>query len=67
MLLEEIFGGPQHCINEIIWAYDYGARSRRRWSAKHDNIYWFAKNPENYVFNHDAIGPHSLYGAIVGA
>ena len=55
LLLEEIFGGPQHCINEIIWAYDYGARSRRRWSAKHDNIYWFAKNPENYVFNHDAI------------
>lgn len=55
LLLEEIFGGPQHCINEIIWAYDYGARSKSRWSAKHDNIYWFAKNPNDYVFNHDAI------------
>ncbi|MGI9307501.1 MAG: DNA-methyltransferase [Gammaproteobacteria bacterium] len=53
LLLEEIFGGPAHCINEIIWAYDFGARSKNRWSAKHDNIYWFAKNPKNYVFNYD--------------
>lgn len=55
LLLEEIFGGPQHCINEIIWAYDYGARSKKRWSSKHDNIYWFAKNPGDYIFNYDAI------------
>ena len=55
MLLEEIFGGAAHCINEIIWAYDYGARSKSRWSAKHDNIYWFAKDPENYIFNYGDI------------
>ena len=55
LLLEEIFGGPTHCINEIIWAYDYGARSKSRWSAKHDNIYWFAKDPDDYIFNYDAI------------
>lgn len=52
MLLEEIFGGAEHCINEIIWAYDFGARSKSRWSAKHDNIFWFAKNRKNYVFNY---------------
>ncbi len=55
MLLEKIFGGAQHCINEIIWAYDYGARSKSKWATKHDNIYWFAKDPHNYIFNYDAI------------
>ena len=54
LMLEEIFGGPRHCINEIIWAYDFGARAKTRWPAKHDNIYWFAKDPKNFVFNHDA-------------
>ena len=55
LLLEEIFGGPKHCINEIIWAYDFGARSKKKWPAKHDNIYWFAKDPANYIFNFEAI------------
>jgi site-specific DNA-methyltransferase (adenine-specific) len=41
--------------NEIIWAYDYGGRSRSRWPAKHDNILWYAKNPDDYTFNFDAI------------
>lgn len=52
--LDQIFGRPSF-INEIIWAYDYGARSKRRWSAKHDNILWYAKDPENYVFNYEDI------------
>ncbi len=55
LLLEAVFGGAHHCINEIIWAYDYGARSTRRWSPKHDTIYWFAKNPDDYIFNYDEI------------
>ncbi|MCX7741043.1 MAG: site-specific DNA-methyltransferase, partial [Meiothermus sp.] len=41
--------------NEIIWAYDYGGRSRRRWPAKHDTILWYAKNPHQYTFNYEAI------------
>lgn len=40
-------------MNEIIWAYDYGARSKNKWPAKHDNILWFCKNPDNYIFNYD--------------
>ena len=55
LLLEEVFGGAEHCINEIIWVYDFGARSKSRWSAKHDNIYWFAKDPGNYIFNYEQI------------
>lgn len=52
--LDEIFG-RESFMNEIIWAYDYGARSRSRWPAKHDNILWYAKNPGRYTFNYDAI------------
>lgn len=54
VLLDEIFG-RESFINEIIWAYDYGARATRRWSAKHDNILWYAKEPESYTFNYDEI------------
>jgi site-specific DNA-methyltransferase (adenine-specific) len=54
ILLDEIFG--RECfLNEIIWAYDYGARTRKKWPPKHDNILWYAKDPENYIFNYDAI------------
>ena len=52
ILLDRIFG-RESFLNEIIWAYDYGARSKSRWSAKHDNILWYAKDPENYIFNYD--------------
>jgi site-specific DNA-methyltransferase (adenine-specific) len=51
VLLDEVFG-RESFMNEIIWAYDYGARSRNRWPAKHDNILWYAKNPEAYTFNY---------------
>jgi site-specific DNA-methyltransferase (adenine-specific) len=54
ILLDEIFG-RESFINEIIWAYDYGARTRKRWPPKHDNILWYAKDPENYVFNYEEI------------
>ena len=52
VLLDRIFG--RDCfMNEIIWAYDYGARSKKRWSAKHDNILWYVKDSKNYTFNFD--------------
>ena len=49
--LDKIFGRDSF-INEIIWAYDYGARSKSRWSAKHDTIFWYAKKPDDYVYNY---------------
>ena len=57
VLLDEVFGrgnaaeGRGCFQNEIIWAYDYGARSKKRWPAKHDNILWYTKDPERYTFN----------------
>jgi len=52
VLLDSIFGRSSF-INEIIWAYDYGGRSKKKWSTKHDNILWYAKNPKSYTFNFD--------------
>lgn len=49
VLADQVFG--RDCfMNEIIWAYDYGARSKSRWSAKHDNILWYVRDPEQYTF-----------------
>ncbi len=67
ILLDQIFG--RECfINEIIWSYDYGARSKKRWSAKHDTIFWYANDPKHYTFNYDAIDriPYMAPG-LVGA
>jgi DNA modification methylase len=52
--LDRLFGRASF-LGEIIWAYDYGARSRRRWPAKHDNILWYAKDPRRYCFDYEAI------------
>jgi len=50
IMLDEIFS--RECFqNEIIWAYDYGARPTKRWPAKHDNILWYTRDPERYTFN----------------
>ena len=54
ILLDEIFG-RESFLNEIIWAYDYGARSRKRWSSKHDNILWYAKDPQRYTYHYKDI------------
>ena len=53
VVLDGIFGRASF-MNEIVWAYDYGARSRTRWSPKHDNILWYAKDPARYTFDLDA-------------
>jgi len=54
ILLDQIFGRGSF-LNEIIWAYDYGARTRKKWPPKHDNILWYAKDPYNYIYNVDAV------------
>jgi len=54
ILLDQIFG-RESFLNEIIWAYDYGARTKKKWPPKHDNILWYAKDPDHYTYNVDAI------------
>jgi site-specific DNA-methyltransferase (adenine-specific) len=54
LLLDEIFG--RECfLNEIVWAYDYGARTRRRWPAKHDTILVYVKIADDYHFDSDEV------------
>ena len=54
IFLDHLFG-RESFMNEIIWAYDCDARSGRRWSSKHDTIFWYAKNPNRYTCNYDEI------------
>ena len=54
LLLDELFG--RECfLNEIIWAYDYGARAKRKWPAKHDTILVYVKDPVAYYFDSEAV------------
>jgi len=54
LLLDELFG--RECfLNELIWAYDYGGKPRRRWPAKHDTILVYVKDPERYFFDCEAV------------
>ncbi len=47
--------GRRSFMNEIIWSYDYGGRPKNRWPAKHDTILWYALDPDDYVFDSDAM------------
>lgn len=50
VLLDALFG--RECfLNEIIWAYDYGAKSKNRWPTKHDTILVYVRNPAKYHFD----------------
>lgn len=54
IVLDSIFG--RECfLNEVIWAYDYGARTTKKWPPKHDNILVYVKDPHHYTFNAEAI------------
>jgi site-specific DNA-methyltransferase (adenine-specific) len=68
LLLDEIFG--RECfLNELIWAYDYGARAKRRWPAKHDTILVYVKSPSTYFFDCDDVDrePYMAPGLVTAA
>ncbi len=47
--------GRDAFLNEIVWAYDYGARSRRRWPSKHDVLLWYARDPRRYTVRYEDV------------
>jgi len=54
VLLDALFG--RECfLNEIIWAYDYGAKSKNRWPTKHDTILVYVKDPARYYFDSTSV------------
>jgi site-specific DNA-methyltransferase (adenine-specific) len=68
VMLDGIFG--RDCfLNEIIWAYDYGARPRRRWPAKHDVILVYVRDPRHYHFDNEAVDriPYMAPGLVTAA
>jgi site-specific DNA-methyltransferase (adenine-specific) len=67
LLLDDLFG-REAFLNEIIWAYDYGAKPRRRWPAKHDTILAYVRTPGAHHFDADAVDrePYMAPG-LVGA
>jgi site-specific DNA-methyltransferase (adenine-specific) len=54
VVLDALFG-RESFLNEIIWAYDYGARATKKWPAKHDTILVYVKNPEQYYFDNASV------------
>jgi site-specific DNA-methyltransferase (adenine-specific) len=52
--LDALFGRDSF-LNEIIWAYDYGARATRKWPSKHDTILVYVKDPARYYFDNAAV------------
>ena len=54
VLLDGLFG-KENFLNEIIWAYDYGGKSKSRWPSKHDTILVYVKDINDYYFNSEAV------------
>jgi site-specific DNA-methyltransferase (adenine-specific) len=54
VLLDALFG-PDCFLNEIIWAYDYGGKSKSRWPSKHDTILVYVRDPENFYFDSESV------------
>jgi site-specific DNA-methyltransferase (adenine-specific) len=68
VLLDRIFG--RDCfVNELIWAYDYGAKPRRRWPAKHDTILMYSRTPDGHLFDAEAVErePYMAPGLVTAA
>jgi site-specific DNA-methyltransferase (adenine-specific) len=54
VLLDALFGSDCF-LNEIIWAYDYGGKSKSRWPSKHDTILVYVKDPSKYYFDSESV------------
>ncbi|MCX6502000.1 MAG: site-specific DNA-methyltransferase [Microbacterium sp.] len=54
VMMDALFGRDRF-LNELIWAYDYGAKSRRRWPTKHDTILVYVKDPAGYWFDSESV------------
>ena len=54
--LDRLFG--RTCfINEIIWCYSIGGKSRRRFGRKHDTILWYARTGDYAFFPNSVVVP----------
>ncbi len=52
LIMDEIFGGGNF-VNEIVWKYNWASTVKKKFSQKHDTIFWYAKSPDDWIFNLD--------------
>ena len=50
ILMDDIFG-KNNFLNEIIWSYKTGGVSKNFFARKHDNLFFYTKNQQEYIFN----------------
>jgi DNA modification methylase len=68
LMLDELFG-RESFLNELIWAYDYGAKTKGRWPQKHDTILVYVKDPRRYYFDSESVDrePYMAPGLVTPA
>lgn len=49
LLLDELLG-PDRFVNHLVWSYGLGGSSPRRFARKHDDILFYAIDPDRYWF-----------------
>lgn len=69
LVLDAIFG-IEFFLNEIIWCYNVGGKSKRHWARKHDTLLFYAK-AKDWFFDGFAVGIKretgtKSFGGIIG-
>ena len=49
VLLDDLLGADRF-VNHLVWAYGLGGSSKRRFARKHDDILFYAIDPDRYFF-----------------
>ncbi|MFH1978640.1 MAG: site-specific DNA-methyltransferase [Candidatus Aenigmatarchaeota archaeon] len=49
------FFEDMHLKNIIIWNFDWGGSTNKRFSPRYEYIFWFTKNKDNYTYNLDDV------------
>ena len=44
-----------HLKNLIIWNFDWGGSTNKRFAPRYEFVFWFVKDKENYIFNLDDV------------
>ena len=55
ILMDEVCGDTGF-LNNIVWCYQTRQFSKKYFNRKHHDIFWYANNPDKYIFNWDAPG-----------
>ncbi len=60
--MDNLFG-KNNFVNWLIWPYDWGGRSPRRFARKHDDILWYSKSKDYKFYPERVMIPKKTAGA----